>query len=776
MPNLKFDGKAGTLECLAGRLSSAIVLPQFVVTQHEWLSRRAEVLAAVQSWARRLDIDQLIVRSSAHCEDVDTASRAGEFLSVGSLSVEDFPALSRAIEQVVQSMPADSRNRFFFQPMLVDVALAGVAFGVEPNSGAPYHVISFDDTSGQTDRITAGRSNHITTAFHHHSKPTGNELHAPVVRMLRELQSLFGTARIDAEFAVLRDETLVLLQARPLLAPEPEFSEAEHAACVNRISEKIGASQGHHPFLFGHKTVFGIMPDWNPAEIIGTRPRPLALSLYRNLVTDSIWAYQRNNYGYRDLRSFPLLQHFFGQPYIDVRVSFNSFIPRDIDAALGHKLVDYYVDRLLKFPALHDKVEFEILFSCYTLDLEERLKPLLELGFSAEELARLKDELRKLTNRVIHPTNGLWRSDQRRLGTLESRRAELLASSLDPVSKIYWLLEDCKRYGTLPFAGLARAGFIAMQLLDSLVATGVLSDIERDGFLLGLTTVSSQFSEDLQTLDGDRLLERYGHLRPGTYDILTPRYDEDPAYLVPRAPVVTKGAEPKAFSLSLAQLRDIAALLSQHGFEHDVVGLFGFIEAGITLREHAKFAFTRNLSDAMRAFQAYGRGLGFSDDDLSYADCACVAELYSGAVHPAELIARSVEQGRQRYKFTRSLALPALICEPDDVWVFKHSECEPNFVTLKSVVAPVVGPDTHHSLANCIVAIESADPGFDWIFAHGIAGLVTKYGGCNSHMAIRACEFGIPAVIGAGERLFDMCQRSQRLLLDCASKRIERVA
>ena len=77
------------------------------------------------------------------------------------------------------------------------------------------------------------------------------------------------------------------------------------------------------------------MPDWNPAEIIGLKPGPLALSLYRELVTDSIWAYQRDNYGYKNLRSFPLLVSFHGLPYIDVRVSFNSFVPRDISGRSG---------------------------------------------------------------------------------------------------------------------------------------------------------------------------------------------------------------------------------------------------------------------------------------------------------------------------------------------------------------------------------------------------------------------------------------------------------
>ena len=80
------------------------------------------------------------------------------------------------------------------------------------------------------------------------------------------------------------------------------------------------------------------MPDWNPAEMIGIRPRPLALSLYQNLITDSTWAYQRDNYGYRNLRGFPLMQSFGGVPFIDLRVSFNSFIPKSLDEKYCRKI------------------------------------------------------------------------------------------------------------------------------------------------------------------------------------------------------------------------------------------------------------------------------------------------------------------------------------------------------------------------------------------------------------------------------------------------------
>ena len=49
------------------------------------------------------------------------------------------------------------------------------------------------------------------------------------------------------------------------------------------------------------------MSDWNPAEMLGTKPKPLAISLYSELITNSIWSKQRSNYGYRDVSPNPLM-------------------------------------------------------------------------------------------------------------------------------------------------------------------------------------------------------------------------------------------------------------------------------------------------------------------------------------------------------------------------------------------------------------------------------------------------------------------------------------
>ena len=69
-----------------------------------------------------------------------------------------------------------------------------------------------------------------------------------------------------------------------------------------------------------------------------------------------------------------------------------------------------------------------------------------------------------------------------------------------------------------------------------------------------------------------------------------------------------------------------------------------------------------------------------------------------------------------------------------------------------------------------ILMIPSADPGFDWIFSQGICGFITMYGGANSHMAIRAGELGIPAVVGIGAKEFDRLKKAKSLEINCSAK------
>ena len=773
--NVVITTKADMLEWLAPRISCGRVLPHLHFSVAEWRTDRGRVLARLAD--SPFGTDPLIVRSSAIGEDVAASSCAGRFLTVAD--VQGPAELSDAIERVIASYAdaggTGSDHRVLVQPVLKAAVVSGVVFTRDPASGAPYVVVNYRE--GQdTAAVTGGRTGDLRTFYCWKGAPSlQTGLLADVLALAAELEELLGLDALDFEFASTGVGVPVLFQVRPLVMNvRPEVTAASHTRALSLIAAKVESALKPRLYLHGDRTVFGVMPDWNPAEIIGIRPRPLALSLYRELVTDSTWAYQRHNYGYKNLRSFPLLTDFHGLPYIDVQVSANSFVPADIEGDLADRLVNHYIDRLVAAPSLHDKIEFEIVLSCSSFDLRERLAALPSDEFSDADRDLLAASLRRLTNRVIdNGPDGLWRKDAARIEELQRRQSTVMAADVDTVSRIYWLLEDCKRYGTLPFAGLARAGFISTQMLRSLVTVGVLTDRELGRFMAGLDSIGAALSRDLRQLGRAEFLARYGHLRPGTYDILSPRYDEAPDRYFDWNTPAAAASKPDRFSLSLTQMRAIETLLDDYGLEHRVVGLFDFLEAGIRNREHAKFVFTRSLSDALSLLVRLGAEHGLSADDMSFADIACVRRLYASSEDPAEVLTDSVKHGRERHRMTRQLLLPPLITSPDQVWRFHQPPTEPNFVTQREAVGIVRTVDSADGLDGSIVLLPNADPGFDWIFSRNIAGFVTAYGGVNSHMAVRASELALPAVIGAGETLFAAWSQARRLRLDCLNRQVQ---
>ena len=734
--------------------------PQVLVHLAEWRANRSAIATDVIA---RFAPTRLAVRSSAANEDGWDQSMAGAYESRAHVPAEE-GALVEAVEAVIESYgAAQDRDQILIQPMVADVALAGVVLTRDIETGGPYYVVNYDDMSGRTDTVTSGGAESKTVLVH---RGRLQAIHSPRIRAIidtvRKIEHATGCDRLDVEFCMTHAHDLFVLQVRPLAASRqwPPAIDDLVIPALAEIRSQIVAVMRPDPDLAGGTTILGEMSDWNPAEMIGNAPHPLALSLYKSLITDDCWWRARANMGYRAVpRSLLVALH--GRPYIDVRLSLNSFLPASLPVASAHRLIDAQLARLAAHPELHDKIEFEIALTCSDLAFRRHAARLRDDGVAAADIEILEQHLTRLTIRFLSAGNGSIDRLLSRTRTLDGRGS--LAAVLDA----------CRRDGTVPFAELARHAFIGMAFLKSLVTRDALIPERADQFMRSIHTVAADFVRDLHAVSvksraREDFLARYGHLRPGTYDIMSMRYDENPDLYLGHHAHAPEPTSP--FALTVAETAAIAELLEESGYSITPAALLHYIATAVTAREEAKFNFTRNVSNALSLITLWGERLGFGRDDLSFVKIGDILDDPDRG-----RLRECVAAGRETFRLTEIIRLPHLMTEPDDIDVVRLPLGRPTFITSQSVTAPLVqlGPNLAGRIGERIVLIESADPGYDWIFSHKIVGLVTKYGGANSHMAIRCAEFGLPAAIGCGERLYATIAAGKVIELNCAASTIK---
>jgi phosphohistidine swiveling domain-containing protein len=745
-----------------------------VLSVGQW--RRDPVAALRQIQDSLKEVSLFAVRSSRRSEDQAGASQAGAYLSVLGVSTT---GLAGSINDVIASYSdANDDDQVLVQEMVTEVVCSGVLFTHDPTTSAPYIRVNFS-LGADTTSVTSGRRAETWIGI------PGMTVLPPAIAelllLLADIERAFGTDPIDVEWAITSSGSVRqvwLLQARPIVLSTPTkrpITPDQLKGILEPIRQKVAGLMQPHPFLLGESTILGVMPDWNPAEIIGTRPRPLSLSLYREMVTDSIWAYQRDSYGYRNLRSFPLVVDLHGVPYVDARVSFNSFVPKSLDDSIAQKLVHHYLERLRAEPQLHDRIEFEIVMSTYSFDIDRRLATLASAGLNGISQDHILRSLRDLTRKIIDTSGGHCLRDINRIATLGETRSRANSIS-DDLTAIYWLLEYGRRYGTLPFAGLARAAFIAVQMLQSLVAINAMSVDEYEAFISSLKTVNRELIDDFAALPKEHFLERYGHLRPGTYDITTPSYADAPDNYFDWSVATARTPEADSWELSSESRRAVASALTASGLDTTVTEFFRFCRMSIEWRERSKFEFSHNLSLALGRLQRLGESIGLGVEDLSFASASTLKHLFLSTDNPRDVLRRDIAQGQDRYQLTTVLELPPLISSVDDLYGFTYPDLRPTFITRGRVRGRITTSLQQQSLHGAVALIRSADPGFDWIFAAGVAGFVTAWGGANSHMSIRAGELGVPAAVGVGDLRFQELANAREVLIDCGSGRVEAIA
>jgi len=182
---------------------------------------------------------------------------------------------------------------------------------------------------------------------------------------------------------------------------------------------------------------------------------------------------------------------------------------------------------------------------------------------------------------------------------------------------------------------------------------------------------------------------------------------------------------------------------------------------------------------ALELLAEVGEELGFDREMLSNISIESIQGLSpsSGISEIVDLWHSQIEGKKVSDQFYHHIALPSLVFGEEDFEIIQSHTVRPNFITNLLVRGELINTDTidledYNLVSGSIVLLEKADPGFDWIFSKGIKGLITRFGGAASHMAIRCAEFGIPAAIGCGEVIYKDLIDKKIVELDCKNKLI----
>lgn len=732
-----WSGKRATLETLRPLLDTCSIPQGFPITHARWSEARESALDEI---VRRMRGFLLAIRSDREDEDSVQVSSAGHYRTCLDVDGGNRRHVGESIDAVFASYGhAGGADEVFVQQQIAPVRDAAVAFTHALPDGAPYYVLSVSP-GPRSDNVTRGTAG-VETWYLARDRVRLDRLPAAwrgYLQCLLQVEAATGAAPCEVEMAADESGRLWLLQARPLPL---RTAEMQATATLRKQTEQVLAGLPEQPPLLG------MMPDWNPAELLGEHPRPLARDLFDRLITRRAWRLGRAALGYAHAPDAGLMNIHAGRPYIDVRASLHSLLPQGLPATLAGRLVDAGCRRLRARPELHDKIEFEIAFTTllprFDSHVEQRYPGLLD----GEERSLLSHALRGPTANVLDEA---WA--QRLLAAFESRRASLTAPA-----DFYHLartLEELELGTALRFATAARMAFAAETLLRALLDHAGIdaSHLWRLKRAVLSDSAAADSSPDL------------GHVRAGTFEIaVPPRREVNARAFADAAPPVAQKADPADFAAGDWKRLDEA--LAETGIALQGRAFVAHYRRLLLIRERGKFALARAVSAILDALQAHTAQLGIGREDTGWLTLAQLVD--RGA--DAKVLLRQIEEARSRHAAEALLRMPLLI---DDACldVVRHGAGEANYLGSGIVSGRAVHIDarTHPDDVpmNAIAAIASADPGFDWLFLRRPAVLVTAFGGPNSHMAIRCAEAAVPALLGVGPENFRRMLTAERVAID----------
>jgi phosphohistidine swiveling domain-containing protein len=753
------------------------------------------------------------VRSSATAEDLPTASFAGQqetYLNI--IGIKDvLSALQRCWASLWSDRAVSYRHSLGIDPRtvrpaavvqrMVDASVAGVLFTANPLTGKRRESV-IDANSGLGEAVVSGMTNpdHFVV-----STPTGEIVERRLGDKRVVIESIAGgsTRSIERTGA---DETFCLSDTQIRALVELGAQVEAHFGAPQDIEWAMDASD--HLFLLQARPITTLFP--LPADMLSADESlrvylsfnvqqgtylpftPMGLSGVRLLISSVA-----------TLLGFPPRDRVQGPPFVSEAAS-RTYI--DVTAALRNSFGRMMLLRTMEEAEIHAAAIFRRLAA----DPRFSLVPAPRWPFF-----RAATRLLVRTRLPWHLLRALLspRSGRERLLRLERRlrdegkvEAAVVASPAERLAAVEQLFLDATARLLNNASSAMVAGMEAFSLASALLGN-LASEGERQGVLRGLpcnpttemnlalwalaqqvhsdqatadlvrSTPPAQMAEDYHSRNLPPLLQHglanflatYGHRSVAELDLGTPRWSEDPTYVLGilenLLQLHDRALSPDAQYRRAAQEADalVAELTRRARRKSRLRGLFaGFClnraRALMGLREVPRFCLALLLARARTLLWPVGAELAQSGrleraEDIFFITLPEAHEALSGTDMRSIVRERRATYQQELARRHVPLVLLSDGTEPTGELqsaasaqaTLTGTPASPGIVTALARV--ILDPNDARLEPGEILVAPSTDPGWTPLFLTA-GGLVMETGGSMSHGVIVAREYGIPAVVG----------------------------
>ena len=271
-----------------------------------------------------------------------------------------------------------------------------------------------------------------------------------------------------------------------------------------------------------------------------------------------------------------------------------------------------------------------------------------------------------------------------------------------------------------------------------------------------------------------KFIYNYGHLRPSTYSISSKNYKENfDNYFSKNEEKFKKN---KKFKLNSNSKKIIDYIFKKNKIKIDTKKFINFAAEAIRLREYSKFIFTKSIDEIFNNLIKLGKEIKISREDMEHLSIKNILKNYNNVESGFKLkkqLSKEIYENKKNMSLLKLIEYPDFIQNKDDMYHHVVNKKKGNFITTKKINGSIIDFSkikNYENIRGKIVLLENADPGYDFIFTKNIKGLITEYGGANSHMSIRCMELGIPAIIGIGSKEFNFLKEKKNIEINSFQK------